>query len=311
MKTVNCIGSCLVDILLSPVASYPEPKICTNIFVDKLKSSPGGGATNCSLSLAKMGVNVHLFSKIGNDLQGDYLQEELKVAGVKTKKSLRKTDKKSTSTVIVGVNLDGERSFMSYHGALAEFGLNDLDLEDLYACDILVYPDLFNLPRIDGTPLLNLLENAQQRGILTILDETWGVLGLQRNIFESCLPFVDYLMPSSDDLAYLYPNEQPEDLAKFFLEKGVQNVVLKLGSKGVLVLNNEQSFRLPAIVKASEVSDTTGAGDNFSAGFVYGLSVEKPIDWCAEFGNKVAALSLQKLGASIKKEELKSLVKMI
>lgn len=307
MKTVNCIGSCLVDILLSPITKYPQPKIRTNIFVDELKSSPGGGATNCSLTLAKLGTSVKLFSKIGNDLQGDYLQEELNTAGVQTKSTLRRSEKRSTSTVIVGVDQVGERSFMSYHGALSDFKLNDLELNELFDCDILLYPDLFNLPMIDGTPLCELFENAQSRDILTILDETWGISGLHKEVFESCLPFVDYLMPSADDLGFLYPGEKPEELAKFFVRKGVKNVVLKLGSKGVFVLNNEISFELPAIAEKSEVVDTTGAGDNFNAGFIYGLSNGRPLRWCADFGSKVAALSVQQLGASVQKEELKFL----
>ena len=196
---------------------------------------------------------------------------------------------------------------MSYHGALSDFKLNDLELNELFDCDILLYPDLFNLPMIDGTPLCELFENAQRRGILTILDETWGISGLHKGVFESCLPFVDYLMPSADDLGFLYPGEQPEELAKFFVRKGVKNVVLKLGSKGVFVLNNEISFELPAIAEKSEVVDTTGAGDNFNAGFIYGLSNGHPLRWCADFGSKVAALSVQQLGASVQKEELKFL----
>ena len=307
MKTVNCIGSCLVDILLSPVTQYPQHKIRTNIFVDELKSSPGGGATNCSLTLAKLGTNVKLFSKIGNDLQGVYLQEELNTAGVQTESTLRRSEKRSTSTVIVGVDQVGERSFMSYHGALSDFKLKDLELNELYDCEILLYPDLFNLPMIDGAPLCELFENAQRRGILTILDETWGISGLHKEGFESCLPFVDYLMPSADDLSFLYPGEKPDDLAKLFMRKGVKNIVLKLGSKGVFVLNNENSFELPAIIEKSEVIDTTGAGDNFNAGFIYGLSNGHPLKWCADFGSKVAALSVQRLGASVQKEELKSL----
>ena len=145
MKNVNCIGSCLVDILLSPVANYPEPKVRTSIFVEELKSSPGGGAVNCSLTLANMGIHVNLFSKVGNDLHGDYLQEKLNIAGVRTKNTLKRTEKKSTSTVVVCVDPRGERSFLSYHGALSEFRLNDIDFEELYASEILLYPDLFNL----------------------------------------------------------------------------------------------------------------------------------------------------------------------
>ena len=311
MKTVNCIGSCLVDILLSPVTQYPQHKIRTNIFVDELKSSPGGGATNCSLTLAKLGTNVKLFSKIGNDLQGVYLQEELNTAGVQTGSTLRRSEKRSTSTVIVGVDQVGERSFMSYHGALSDFKLKDLELNELYDCEILLYPDLFNLPMIDGAPLCELFENAQRRGILTILDETWGISGLHKEVFESCLPFVDYLMPSADDLAYLYPNEKPEELARIFIRKGVQNVIFKLGAEGALIMNNERTFKVPAIANTNEVIDTTGAGDNFSAGFVYGLSLGHSLESCSVLGSKTAALSIKQLGASVRKEDLKSLLKEI
>ena len=76
-------------------------------------------------------------------------------------------------------------------------------------------------------------------------------------------------------------------------------------------MNNERTFKVPAITKNNEVIDTTGAGDNFSAGFVYGLSLGYSLENCSVLGSKTAALSLKQLGASVRKEDLQSLVKEI
>ena len=103
-KTIHCLGGALVDILMKPIGKYPKPHVRSNVFVEKMNFSPGGGATNCSLTLAKLGADVTLFSKIGSDHHADYLLQEFTEAGVNSAQSIVRTDDHKTSTVFVGVD---------------------------------------------------------------------------------------------------------------------------------------------------------------------------------------------------------------
>ena len=212
-KTIHCIGGALVDILMKPIGKYPKPHVRSNVFVEKMNFSPGGGATNCSLTLAKLGADVTLFSKIGSDHHADYLLQEFTEAGVNSAQSIVRTDDHKTSTVFVGVDADGERTFISYHGALSELSLADFDEEHLLSAEMLIYPDFFNIPKFDKLDLLGLLEKAQQQGTLTLLDETWGIMGFDKELLEKTLPYLDFIMPSMDDLQQIYPENNPEDIA--------------------------------------------------------------------------------------------------
>lgn len=306
-KSIHCFGASIVDVLMKPITEYPDPKVISNVFVDDMKFAPGGGATNCSLTLAKLDANVRLFSMVGSDHYGDYLKKEIKEAGVKINNSLIQSTNKATSSVLVGIHDNGERTFISYHGVLSELSLEKVQEEELLSSDILIYPDFFNIPQIDKLPILNLFKSAQKRGTITILDETWGILGLQKELFETTLPHVDFLMPSFDDLQKIYPGVGAQEMANHLISKGANHVILKLGAEGVLAHDGERSFRVPALTKAEDVIDCTGAGDNFNAGFVFALSKNQSLEKAVECGNEVAGLSIKKMGSSLEPNDLKKL----
>ncbi|MBF0289835.1 MAG: carbohydrate kinase family protein [SAR324 cluster bacterium] len=307
-KIIHCLGGALVDILIHPVRDYPRPKENTSVFVDSMSFSPGGGATNSAVTLAQMDCPVRLFSKIGDDHHGDYLTKKLQQAGVDVS-ALVRIEEQETSTVIVGVHDDGDRSFISYHGVLGTFSLEEVDRELLLTSSFLLYPDLFNLPGIDGESVYELLRESQSRGVTTIVDITWGISGLQKELMEAALRYVDYFLPSADELRLMYPQLNNEEIVEYLLAKGAKTVVLKLGSEGVLVANSQRSFHVPAVRTQDEVVDTTGAGDNFNAGFVYGLSLGKSLDEAVALGSEVAGVSIARIGAWTDKKELKNVLK--
>ncbi len=307
-KTINCIGAALVDILMKPIGKYPKPHVRSNVFVEEMNFSPGGGATNCALSLSKMGANTTLFSKVGEDHHADFIQNELNDAGVNCKRTLVRSKAHKTSTVFVGVDHDGERTFISYHGALTDFKLSDFDEKHLLSAEVLIYPDLFNIPNFDNLDLKDLLRKAQQQGTLTILDETWGILGLQKELFESTIPYLDFIMPSMDDLQHMYPGDNPEVVANHLISIGAKNVIIKLGADGVLFVNSNQKFNVAALTNAVDVVDCTGAGDNFNAGFVFALSRNLSLENSIEFANEVAGIAISHIGASLEREQLQRLI---
>ncbi len=309
-KKVHCLGGALVDLIVKPIKQYPQPKSNTSVFVDSFLYSVGGGAVNSSLALSKLVGNIALYSKIGDDIHGQMITNCLKNAGVNVE-NLLISKSAHTSTVIVGVHEDADRSFISYHGALSEYTKDDFSIDTLLDCDFLLCSDLFNLPEIDGQPLAHILELAQRKKIITLLDATWGILGLRKDILEQVLPFVDYFLPSANDCRLMYPDKSDEELLDYFHKKGAKKVLLKRGADGVLAYDGRSKHAYPALKNSHEVHDTTGAGDTFNAGFLYGLIKEFVFDDCIKLGSVFAGYSLMGSGDWYTAEQIQQELKDI
>ena len=114
---------------------------------------------------------------------------------------------------------------------------------------------------------------------------------------------IDFFTPNETEASYYYGkkilnNNDIKKAAKFFIKKGVKNVVITLGSKGLYFLNKEQNFFLKAYKLKKKVIDTTGAGDAFNGALAFALSQNYTIKKSIYFSNKVAAISTTKEGAA-------------
>lgn len=294
MKSIHCVGIVVVDLLNGPIHEYPVPKSVPMITAEWTRIMPGGGAANAPSAIARMGLPVATFSKVGADLNGEFTRRELELAGVDTSGfSISKTE--STPFTFVAVHGDGERTFIHTPGANLSFTLGDLDLDRVLAADLLLYHDLWALPAFDGQPAATLLAEAQKRGVATFLDEDFGY-GPKRDQLELMLPHCDYFTPSYDDLTSIYPGASPDSMAAELLACGAKNVVLKMGPEGCLVARGNGRHRIP--VCSAKVVDTTGAGDCWDAGFIAALAHGEDILRAARVGNACAAFGIEAVGGS-------------
>jgi len=201
----------------------------------------------------------------------------------------------ATPFTFVGIHPDGDRTFIHTPGANVTFGLNDLDLDRVLAADYLLYQDAWVLPALDGKPAAKLLALAQERGVLTFLDEAFGY-GPNREILETMVPYCDYVTPSADDLRVIYPGASADDLTDRLLGLGARVVVLKMGGEGCMVAHAKIRIRVPAV--PAKMLDTTGAGDCWDAGFIAGLAKGEDLLSAARIGNACAAFSIEAVGGS-------------
>jgi sugar/nucleoside kinase (ribokinase family) len=116
-------------------------------------------------------------------------------------------------------------------------------------------------------------------------------------LLEPCLPEIDYFIPSLPEAQAITGLEEPHQVARALLDRGVGTVGLKMGAEGCLVLTGEgEELRLPAF--EVEVIDATGAGDAFAAGFIAGVWQGWPLEKTARFANAVGALCVTGMGAN-------------
>ncbi len=294
MKQIHCVGILVVDLLCGPLECYPQPRTQTQVTAQWVRMMPGGGAANVPSALAHMGLPVSSFSKVGDDLNGEFIRRELRKLNVNTD-GIGVSPRDATPFTFVGVHADGERTFIHTPGANVTFTLCDLDLDRVLAADFLLYHDLWVLPGFDGQPGATLLAEAQRRGVVTFLDEGFGY-GPQRESLEVMLPYCDYAIPSYDDLQIIYPGTSPEELAGRLLRLGARAVILKMGRRGCLVARGSDRTIVPCF--PANVVDTTGAGDCWDAGFMAGLANSEDILTAARIGNACAAFGIEAVGGS-------------
>jgi sugar/nucleoside kinase (ribokinase family) len=294
MKRIHCVGAVCVDLLNGPIPQYPVPRLQTQVTAKWIRMMPGGGAANMPSAVARMGLPVSSFAKVGDDFNGEFISRELAKLGVDTA-GIRVSPRDPTPFTFVAVHADGERTFIHTPGANLTFNVGDLDLERALDTDLLLYHDLYVMPELDGKPAAGLLEEARRRGVLTFLDEDFGY-GPRLEPLAAMLPHCDYAIPSFDDLHAIFPGASAEEMAGQLLGLGASAAVLKMGRDGCLIAQGSERIRVPAL--PAHVVDTTGAGDCWDAGFIAGLASGEDIFTAARMGNACAAFCIEAVGGS-------------
>jgi len=293
VRPIASVGILVADVVAKPVSHYPERGVCAH--VERMELHVGGCASNTGLALAKLGLPVHIVGKVGRDPFGDFLLAELNRYGADTR-GVRRSDTAGTSSTMVMVHPDGERSFIHYRGANAEFTPDDIDWSVIGDCAVFHLAGVYLMPQMDGEPAARVLQDARRRGMTTCLDTTWDASGQWMRLLQPCLPHLDYITPNYGEASMLTGETDPERIADRLLAEGVGTAVIKMDAQGCFVKNREVAFHLPAC--NVEVVDMLGAGDCFTAGWLAGVSMGWDLRRTARLANAVGALCVSALGAT-------------
>jgi ribokinase len=142
------------------------------------------------------------------------------------------------------------------------------------------------------------LQKAKEEGCITILNPAPA-----RSINKEDFLLIDFFTPNETETEF-YLNKKIEsdqdikDAGNEFLDKGVKNIIITLGSKGVYFANSKESYFIDALKLKSDVVDTTGAGDAFNGALSVALSKEYSYKDALVFANKVGGISTTKVGAA-------------
>lgn len=189
---------------------------------------------------------------------------------------------------------DAERSIINA-------GLSDslrfmIDPATMPKARVVSLASLFMPPLDKPQQVLEVARQAKANGSIVCADMMWteGVSNLET--FREVWQYIDYFFPNEDEAAKLTGKDDPEEMAKTLLDYGVGCVVIKVGKQGCLATNRKGAILVPPyLVKAK---DTTGAGDNFAAGFITGLMDGQDLKNCCRYANAAASIAIQFDGAS-------------
>ncbi|MFN8486810.1 MAG: carbohydrate kinase family protein [Caldilineaceae bacterium] len=291
---IICVGMATVDVLVQGVEALPRSG--ETGMVSGIALAIGGDATNQAVALAKLGNRVALWGVTGDDAQGQFIRQQCARRGIATD-GLYIDPQRPTSTAIVLIDKKGEHCFLGQRdGASTGLGAEHLNLDAIQpGLKALSVGSLFYAPRFDREALPQLLQKAKAVGALTIADMVMDQTSYGLDALQEAWPYLDYVAPSELEAELLTGSKEPQAIAAAFQKRGVKNVILKRGANGISAFLGDTMLTCPAF--PVRVVDTTGAGDNFVAGFVHGLAHGFAPEKALRFASAVAALSIQAVGA--------------
>lgn len=287
MGNIAVIGSLNIDIV-NTVSKRPLPgetikALSTTYF-------PGGKGANQAVAASLSGANVNLIGAVGSDLYSSILIKSLNEHGVQTEHVLKKEG--NTGLAFITVDETGENSIIISEGANGLLSVQDIEnllfvLDDI---DIIIVQN-----EISWSTTRFVIKTAFKKGIRVILNPSPAVSSLE------IIPLVDLLILNMTELESLMGNSvnslsSAELALKELVSMGVSEIILTLGDKGSIYMNNagKQIFTPAYKVKAV---DTTAAGDTFIGSFASKYMLEIPIEEKLLFSTAAAALTVSRKGA--------------
>ena len=288
MYDIVCVGFTCLDI---PVVGDLGKQVfdIDSTHVESISMTPGGDAVNEAVTCASLGLRTAIFSYVGSDNGGRVIIDALNARNVDTS-GIEIFEDSTTQTAVPLIDSTGQRHFLFNSGCSPQYtGLN-IDFTPYYQAKVMTVGSFYVAKKFDteGAPVL--LKNAKGHGMITITDTCSDTMGLGLEHIAPCLPYIDYFVPSLEEAELLTGKKDYAEIAKVFMDMGAKNVVLKLGADGSYIHTSEESCIVPAF-NDIKVIDTTGCGDNFIAGFSYGIYHDFSLRECAQFASAVAGIN--------------------
>lgn len=321
MMQILGIGNALVDVMTlidndNILKKFSLPKGSMQL-VDSEKSAliksgtydfkrnlvSGGSAANTIHGLAMLGLNTGFIGSIGKDDTGDFFENDMKRAGVKTFLSRRNS---VTGTAIALISPGSERTFATHLGAAVE--LESSDLNDTYFKD-------YEILYMEGYLIFNkaLVENAcriaKKNNMKIALDlASYNVVDAKLSDFKEIIEnYVDIVFANEEE-AKSFTGLAPID-ALNTLSELCDIAVIKVGKEGSLIKRGSEVVKIGTI--PVECIDTTGAGDLYASGFLYGYAKGLSLQKCGLFGSVLAGHVIEIVGARMDESRWKRIMKVL
>lgn len=317
MKKILGIGNALVDILVQlpndePLHKLELPKgsmqLIDQTTMKRISDATslleqhvatGGSASNTSVALARLGCNVGFIGKVGHDELGSFYSDDLTNNNVTP--HLLKSDLPSGRCNVL-ISTDSERTMATYLGAAVTLNADDLNIETFRQYDIL---------HIEGYLVqnYNLITRAGQlakeSGLTVSIDlASYNIVAENIDFLQNFVTkYVDIVFANEEEATAF--TQLPAEQAVHSIAQQASLAIVKVGAKGSYIKQGDTLLHIPA--EKVKPIDTTGAGDVYAAGFLYGYANNLPLSRCAEIGTLCAAQVIEEIGAKITPERWKKI----
>lgn len=245
----------------------------------------GGGLPATLINLGRLGISTKIATELGNDIFSNFAKEKFTQNGVNPTNLYSGNDipLNITSAII----LPKDRTFYTYGKGNIE--PDEKALETFYQ---IAKGSKICMMQLGG--FLPVYKKLKEEGTILVLDTGWDdEMSIEK--YHDYLELADYYTPNRKEAMKITGTDTPEDAAKA-LKQYFDKVVVKVDADGCIGIDGNEKFFVPSIEEFINV-DSTGAGDAFLAGFMYGLFYDYSLKDCIKFGNVTGGKAVTEVGA--------------
>jgi len=287
---VIAIGELNVDLIMTGLKNMPVPG--REIIAEKGSLVLGSSTAICASGLARLGLKTAFMGKVGRDDFGRTVLEALQNNGIDT--SMVITDGNIRTGITVSLSTPNDRALATYLGSIESLDRDDINLEAVSSSRHIHIGSYFLQHRL--RPYIpELFSWARNNGITTSLDAGWDESENWDYGISDALKYTDIFLPNETE-ALNIAGKDNVNAAIEVLSEYTGIVAVKCGSKGAVGKWNgrviaQEPFDLKPV-------DTTGAGDSFNAGFIYGFLKGYDLRKCMTYGNACGSISVTRIGGA-------------
>jgi ribokinase len=264
MPSILLLGDINVDVLMD-VPAYPPPG--GEAVTERLITRLGGSAANTAVVLSRLGLEARMLGRVGRDPWGQMALAALAEAGVGLE-LVQRDEAVATGLMFTAVTPDGERTMFGQRGANPHTDPSAISLDALSGADLLYLSGYALLEAPQREAAARAVELARQQGLPIVLDTAYMPALVAPQELRPYLSSLDACILGLPEARALLGEAEPHAAASVLLRMGVRLAAVKLGAQGCLLADAASTHRIPAF--PVDVLDTTGAGDAFTAGLIFG-----------------------------------------
>lgn len=287
---VFVFGDINVDLLVPDVNRLPPSgEECE---VPVMETAPGGGAALFALGLARLGLKPVFLGSVGDDFYGGYLKNYMEETGVDL--SLLEVKPKARTGISISFTDKQDRCFLTFRGDCRVPDIGAVSMEQVSQARHIHLTGYS--ASVNHEAYLDFLRQLRGETDVTVsFDVGWDSTEEWSPGIYELFPYLDVLLMNETECLHYSRAASVREAALDFASRGCM-AVIKLGKKGSLCCRDGQIWRREGF--SVTAVDTTGAGDSFNAGFVYGFLNDEEPETALELGNGCGALSCTGLGGN-------------
>lgn len=307
IKKCLIIGDLNIDLILSGMQSFP--KLGKEILADNHFIDIGGSGGIFAASLAALGTKTEIIGKIGNDFLGEYIKNSLKNFNVGLDHLI---SSKNTTGITVNLSYLKDKAQISSLGLVNTLNLSDIDIGEIKNIRHVHFSSYYLMSKLkrDYLWLINEMKSLD-RSLTFSMDTNDDPSEVWDDEIYEIIKKLDIFFVNKKE-AICITKKKSEKEALDYLSKFVNTVIVKMGNSGYIAKRGKKYFQEDAI--KANFRDSTGAGDNFDAGFIHGYLNNLRIENCLKIANICGGISTEYLGGVGPREKfvrIKELIKDI
>lgn len=271
--------------------------------------SCGGSCPNTVITLSALGIETTLAGKIGSDDFGTIYRNRLNALNVRD--NLAVSDANVTGSSIILITPDSERTMNTYLGANRDFCPDDVIESEVSRADFFQFTGYMWDTKNQMEAIRKALDIAKRNNVMVSFDiaDPFAVGRYHDAFLDLIRNDCDIVYANKEEARIMFDNYDPYECCKS-MGKLCETAIVKNGKKGSFISYRRKIYEIPVQGPETPV-DTTGAGDTYAAGFLYGLCMGMDIERCGNVASALAGQIIKQVGAQFSEEKIPDLKKML